>query len=247
MRLCVLVLLWLSYLAQISLPWPGPGAASGGTGPGGISATGLQVWYRGDNLTCTGGCTGTNTVTSFNDLSTNANNCTPIGSPTFLANAVNSKPGVTIQTGCTFGSPLAWGGAVTVFVVWANTSTTNKSSFLQGASGSFKNWSGNGSAQNGMDKTSVVQIAIGTAAANTSFNQQGATYDGTNWAFYIASTTDGSGANAQTISASDTTIGCNSCGEQIRGTLVEFFSYSRILTGPEITTAQAYLHGSYGT
>jgi hypothetical protein len=61
-----------------------------GSGPGGISGTNLAVWYRSDDLTCTGGCTGTNVVTALVDKSGNANNCTTSGSPTYVATAVNS-------------------------------------------------------------------------------------------------------------------------------------------------------------
>jgi len=244
--LAFVALLSLGFCA-FQIPMGSTWQGSAGGGPGGISATNLQVWYRGDSLTCTGGCTGTNVVTSLNDKSSNADNCTTSGSPTYVASAVNSQPGVLFGAlYCTFGTALAWSGNVSVFVVWANTATGQKSSFLVGPSGSFKYWTCNTSEQ-GMDDSQVAQIGTGTTACDTSYHQMGGTYNSSAYAFYIASTTDGSGTQAESLSGSLTTLGATSGGEELHGTLVEFFVYSRILTGTEISTVQSYLHGRYGT
>ena len=66
-------------------------------------------------------------------------------------------------------------------------------------------------------------------------------------AMYIASTTDGSGTQARTITTSVNDIGNNHASEFGGYTPVKVFVYTRDLTGGEISTVQSYLHGRYGT
>ena len=228
-------------------------AAPAGSGPGGISATSLAVWYRSDSLVCTGGCTGTNVVTTLTDKSGNANNCTTSGSPTYVASAVNSQPGILFASAssqfCTY-TAVTWTGTVTAFAVLKCTGTSGNSTIFSttSASSSF-NWRAcNSSNQDTSQQNNVGNIgASTTTASSTAYRQIGTTYDGTNWAMYIASTTDGSGTQARTITTSVNDIGNNHASEFAGYTLVEVFVYTRVLTGGEISTVQSYLHGRYGT
>lgn len=217
-------------------------------GPGGISATNLQVWYRADNLTCTGGCTGTNVVTSLNDKSTNANNCTTSGSPTYVASALNSQPGIqgngTSQY-CTMGTPIAWSGNITIFVVQKCSGFSAIFGHVTGANAlQYFTCAGGGEQQ--IQQSGVGTLATGTTATDGNFHQLGFTYNNSAYAFYIASTTDGSGTAAGTISASSSLIGQSEASNYLNGQLCEVFIYTRTLTSGEISTVQSYLNGRYG-
>jgi hypothetical protein len=255
-NLIVLLILCLSTISAFSqiYPYVPPAPTLTGSGPGGISGTNLAVWYRSDNLTCTGGCSGTNVVTTLIDKSPNSNNCTTAGSPTYLASAVNSQPGITFTAAstqyCTLGSTVTWSGSVTVFAVTKCTAANTPSALYGSLSFNgftYLNCSGSNH-QQWADAPGVALIAQGTATSDTSYHQTGVTYDGTNYAFYIGSTTDGSGTNSVSILGNNTTVGVEASPENyLNSVLVEEFVYTRILTSGEISTVQAYLHSRYGT
>lgn len=249
----VLLAFFISPLLYQNYPYVPPAPTVTGSGPGGISATSLGAWYRSDSLTCTGGCTGTNVVTSLNDKSTNARNCVTTASPTFVASAVNTQPGVLFTAAssqfCTMSSAVAWSGNTTVFAVLSCTSSggSYKAILGQTSGANAFNYYTCGTQENQIQQSGVGVLATGTTAADTSYHQIGVTYNNSAYAFYIGSGTDGSGTATGTVSASSNQIGSAGGGDFAPYTLVEFFVYTRTLTGPEITSVQSYLHGRYGT
>jgi hypothetical protein len=213
-------------------------------------ASGMQIWYRGDSLVCTGGCSGTNAVTQFTDKSSNANNATAGTAGSYVANALNSQPGVLFSGSCTnytFGSTLPLQSAMSVFVVLKLTSTAAKSTLLSGVAQSLAYWFANSGKEQGADKASLSQLGTGTAANDTSYHQMNMTYDGTTVTFRIDKNSDGSAAPGVAITANDSTLGDNASGgpECFNGTLVEIIAYNRVLSGSEITTVENYLNTRY--
>jgi len=113
-------------------------------GPAGPPTTNLKVWYRGDSLTCTGGCSGTNVVTALVDKSANGNNCTTSGGPTYLASGPPHFPGITFASGssqyCAMGTPVAWNGTtngITLFVIAADANISSSQGFMGCSIGCF--------------------------------------------------------------------------------------------------------------
>ena len=263
------VVLSLSLSGMCQLAFPAFGSVSSGSSS--IPSSGLQLWYRGDNLTCTGGCSGTNTVTSLNDLSSNANNCTAAGTTIkYAASAVNSKPGFTFDGSslsyCSFSS-IAWNGGGTSFVVVAFSATNHEDDMISGVTQAFAHGGcrqTSGGIEQYAGSENVAYLGHGTAACDTSYHQLGVTFcdavvtnctgggsASNNLQFYIASTTDGS---ASTVTGSQSFNNNSTFGKAavnasafLTGTVTEIIFYNRVLSSSEISTVQAYLHGRYGT
>jgi len=228
-----------------------------------IPVSGLQGWWNADaaNLTCTGGCTGTNAVTAWTDLSSNANNLTLAnfnnavcggGISTFVASAVNSKSGVLMDNGACykFGTAINLQTASTIFVVMKHDAASNKGMLVSGDSGSLGYWTTDSSGkQQGADSVATAALGTGTATGNTSFHQMNMTYNGTTIAYRLDRATDiVVGASANAITANEGGIGNNGSNnnEAFFGTLCEVIIYNRVLSGGEITTVETYLNGRYG-
>lgn len=213
--------------------------------------SGMQIWYRGDSLTCTGGCTGTNAVTVLLDKSSNANNANIGIAGHFVANALNGKPGVLFDgtTSAYAFTAINIESASTVFVVAALTSAANaNNTVIAGVANSLQYSLGVGSKEQTLTKTNVASLASGTAASDTSYHQMNYTYDGTTLNFRLGRASDGSTAPATAITATETILGENPANSSnfLNGTLAELIVYNRVLTGPEITTVETYLNTRYG-
>lgn len=250
------MILRLALAIFLSTVTAGPSTFSGPNALEGTAATipsnGLQLWYRGDSLTCTGGCTGTNTVTAFVDLSGNSNTATnSIGTATFLASAVNGQPGVTFpgsQALFNFGTAVNLQTASTMFAVLKTTTTTSDSGIISGGAGSILyRFSNSAGGQQALIKSNVALIGRGTAAADTSYHQTNYTYDGTTVTFRRDRASDGSTGGGVAITATETLIGkdLGSNGSVFVGVMAEIIVYNRVLNAAEITVVENYLNARY--
>jgi hypothetical protein len=262
------VVLSLSLSGMCQLAFPAFGSVSGGSGS--VPSSGLQVWYRGDSLTCTGGCSGTNPVTVLLDKSGNGNNCTASGTaPTFVASAVNSQPGVSFNnTPCALTTGVPWNNAITEFAVISVATTSHMHTLLSGVTQAVAMnpcYRFSGGFMDGAiyDNWQVIGHG-GLTPCDTSWHQLGFTYctavvtnctgggsASNNLQFYIASTTDGSPTTDTTTGLSQNTAtfgrAAVSATEYFEGTVTEVIMYNRVLSSSEISTIQAYLHTRYGT
>ena len=251
-----------TFLAILSLLFPplpqrggqviiSPAPSSGPAAP----PTGMLVWYRGDSLTCTGGCSGTNVVATLVDKSTNTNDAPHhigyVGTSTYLASGFNSLPGVTLSaTGSdlfSFTSALNLETASTICTVLK--ATSGKGTLVSGNSASVGYWFFNTSEQ-GADSVNTVGLGNGTAAADTSYHSMCMTYDGTTIKFYLDGATDGSATPSATITATDTGIGLNvQTGlETFHGVLMDIVIYNTALPaggGNSIATWFTYTSSRY--
>ena len=181
--------------------------------------SGMLFWGRGDSLTCTGGCAGTNVVTAFVDKSGNGNNASGSTAATYVASGAGSQPAVefngTSASLFTFGTPINLytpTNALTVCLALQLTSTGSKSSLLSGPFKSFNYEFAYGGSEQAADDAYAALLGRGNAAADTSFHSMCATYNGTTIEFYIDGSTDGSATPGYALAALETQIGCNGGG-----------------------------------
>jgi hypothetical protein len=232
----------------------GGGATIGGQGNIATPPTsGMQFWWNAPSSVCTGGCSGTNPVTTFTDKSPAANNATATTAGTWVASAVNSQPGVLFNgssTLYTFGSTINIQTASTMFVVLKLTATGASGSYIvSGGSGAMDYYfSGGTGKEQGGENSQNANLGNGTAANDTSYHQMNYTYDGTTITFRLGRASDGSASPSSALSNQESSIG-NRAGPPdgwFNGTLVELIIYNRVLSGGEITTVETYLNARYG-
>lgn len=97
----------------------------------------------------------------------------------------------------------------------------------------------------------VAAIASSTSTlADSTWYQTNVTYNGTSgaYSFRTGQTADGSGTNAIGIAAGSVGFGYNvgASVQDFDGSLAEFISYNRVLTGAEILAVEAYLNTKWG-
>lgn len=212
-------------------PGPGTPAASGGAP---APPTGMLIWYRGDSLTCTLGCSGSDIVTAFIDKSGNGNNATGSTAAVYVGSVIGGQPGVLFSNSSssvfTFGTALnLTSTTLTMCAAQKLTATSGKSSLVSGSGGSFTYWFDNSGSEQGADKTSSAQLINGTATPDTSFHSSCVTYDGTTVKLYLDGSTDGSNNFTNTITATETDVGANGGSEFYNGTLLDLVVYSSVL------------------
>lgn len=269
MKLLLALFLALPAFGQILSPIQfGQTAAVGGCS---LSfTTGLSLWVKADaGLTCTGGCTGTNTVTAWADQSGNGNNLTTSSSTlTYAAADINGLPAVHFDmTGATPGPSsftLTTGltpTSVTIFAVLKNITGTTRGTIISGATGSLQYFVNDGGSNvlQGANSTFNALLLNGTAAQSAVYHQVNFTgVSGTSQALRQNRTADGTATTATSFAgAAMTTIGYNkqagtggcalptSC-ESLSGNLAELLVYSAALSGTNNTTVENYLNCRYG-
>ena len=135
----------------------------------------------------------------------------------------------------------------TYAVINADSFAAERSIIGASAAGGFQ-WRLN-SADSKMTTLKQETASIGTSAtalsAATTYSV-GTFFDGTNWKMYLSGTLDGSGSNAQTITATNILIGDSSHGERMLGYIPEILQFDLIggLTDAQIkiinTSHKAY-------
>lgn len=223
--------------------------------------SGLKGWYSSDSLTCTSGCSGTNVVTALVDKSSNGNNITTTNSPTFYANAVNSKPAVyfnaTSSQYGTFGTSINLQSGLTIFFVGSLVSANDAEAIVSGAANSFLYGTAFNSAtrHNASAKTGIAWFSFGTAAQTTTgYHQMSVTYKdysagGSGVAYRLDRSSDGGNATqAGAITANETSVFWRPATSDFYGWLyfVELIIYDRVLNSTEIGQVETYLNGMYG-
>lgn len=87
-----------------------------------------------------------------------------------------------------------------------------------------------------LDKANTANVGTATNASSTSAASLNiVTYDGTNYAFYLNGTANGSGSSAQSFSANTKRLGTNdTIAEIFTGLIHEVVVYSRVLSAAEL-------------
>lgn len=251
-------------LAQLGggLIWPGPGLTS--VAPVQPPA-GMQFWFSADCITFTSSVCGVpsngSVLATWADRSGNANNGTlSTGVCTFNTNQINSQPAVTFAN-CHLdlvSNVINWqttGG--TAFIVVDLTSTVTRSTYFSGPINSIAWISGSGATEQSADQTGNKTLGNGTAAIDTSWHQMNISIaggTGVQPVFRIARAVDTLTAGSNTVAPrnqNQTSIGYhNCCGIEntvsLVGKLAEFISYGSVLSGPNVTQVETYLHNKYG-
>jgi hypothetical protein len=207
------------------------------------STTNLKIWYRADSLTCSGGCSGTNPVSSWVDKSSNTNDAgiNGLASPgAYVASATNSQPGVTfsssIHNGYDFVSAINLQTASTICAVLKTTSPGSKGVVVSGATASLAYYTGDGGTkEQGADKASIANLGHGNAASDSSFHSICMDYNGTTVHWFIDGGTDGNATPSVAITANETSIGLNSSsgGEWFDGVLCDLVIYDAVLNSSD--------------
>jgi hypothetical protein len=138
----------------------------------------------------------------------------------------------------------------TIFAVYKPSSFAAAATFISGGANSLQ-FRTETTGKAGLVKTNVAAIGAATTAMSTgTWYQINATYDDATgaYAFRQASAANGSGTNAQTITAADTAVGYNAAtaAEDLAGDLAELIIYNRVLSGTEIGNVEAYLTATWG-
>ncbi len=260
MRLAILILL---LVAQVDIPFPGSPPIATNAFP---SISNLQLRLEADCVTsgpCANPSDGT-TVSTWVDQSGNSRTLTMVaGTCTLHTNQINSLPAVTFASGCrgNLASSIAWvsgsSGGITEFVVLSLSSTSAVAVIASGTvSNTFVyafakcyNDSSNAEQSAGLDENQGV--GCGTATATTTFHQMNVTAkDLTNPIFRLDRASDATRLGAGgTFAGAITAVGADVQGGinfPFPGQLSFLAVYNRILTGPEITQVETYLHTKYG-
>lgn len=246
-----------------ALPFPGPGSYPSVLPP---PLSGMQIWWEADvGNNCSGACTDGASQTTWADQSGNSNNgtLTPVivsacVASVYHTNQINGKPAVQFNNTAgpnatcfargSSGTPIAWSGEITEFVV--ETATTNSHTIAAAGANSFQ-WQVSSVKMQGASKATATSIGTGSTNYSSAWHQLNVTYKSSTgaWAFRMDRGADGSGTNAQTIASSFLTLGMspNFGGtETFNGFIAEFILYNRVLSGSEITTVETYLNSKYG-
>lgn len=232
--------------------------------------TNLSVWMRADSLTCTGGCTGTNTVTGFTDLSGNGNNGTTSSSIlTYAAADINGRPAVHFPAGAvppgpnsfTLTTPLT-PSSVTIFAVVKDATGFTRGTIISGLTGSLEYFMNDGGSnfQQGANSTFTALLIGSTSTQSSAYHQINFTgVSGTSQSLRRDRAADGSasvatsftgaamskiGYNAQAGATACSDAG-NTCTE-LNGNLAELLIYSAALSGGNNTIVENYLNCEYG-
>jgi len=96
-----------------------------------------------------------------------------------------------------------------------------------------------------LDKQNVALVGAGASTVTGAAFLGAVTYDGSAWKIYKGSTLDGSGTNAQTMSASTPLVGAAPSAFFFNGTIYHVLIYSRILSGTEVAAAYASLKATW--
>lgn len=223
--------------------------------------SGLKGWYDSSSLTCTGGCSGTNVVTAILDKSSNGNNITTYGSPTFVASALNGYPAVYfIRTSTQYGlfaSAINLRSGLTIFIVAKKLDTDDAQSFITGPVNSFgygTSLNSSGKFQGGF-KTGIAWFTFGNAeASSTAYRQANVTYKdysagGAGIAYRIDRNSDGGNATQTgAITEDETAVFYRPATTDFYSYInfVEMIIFDRVLNSTEIGNVETYLNAKYG-
>lgn len=251
-----------------SLPFPGPGSYPSVPPP----PAGMQIWWEADVGNNCGGvaCTNGASQDRWADQSGNGNNgtLTPVivsacVASVYNTNQINGKPAVQFNgtngpnATCfaigNSGTPIAWSGEVTEFIVVKQTGANSVLGVYGAAGGgSFQWYHANSTKLQQADKTGATNIGIGSVAFDNNWHQLNTTYKSSTgaWTFRVDRVNDNSGTNAQTITGGTfLTLGTspNFGGTgTLAGQVAEFILYNSVLSAANITTVETYLNSKYG-
>lgn len=229
----------------------------------------MLIWYSADVGNNCGGvaCTNNASQDRWFDQSGNIGNdgtLTPVivsacVASVYKTNQINGKPAVqfngtngpnaTCFARSNSGTAIPWSGEVTEFIVAKAGDTGIERAYASGGT-QVVLWE-TGVHLNQIQKATVGVIGTGTASADTNWHQLNFTYKSSTGAFSFRAdrAADGSGTNAQTILGTYLTLGmdANFGGRfTFSGEIAEFLLYNSVLSGANITAAEAYLHAKYG-
>lgn len=212
----------------------------------GINTTGLQFDHVGN---CLAGGDGT-VITAWPDASANANNLGTFGgSPVKKTNIVggNAVARTNGDDSAVFSSSIAITGNFTYVAVVNFSSLAGQETLICGPSGSLQVRTN--SSKLNILKSAVADIGSASTTLSTStWYTLGVTYDGTNAAFYLNGSADGTATNAQTFTANVTKVWVNvtNSGELMVGDLAEQLLWNAVLSGGDLTTVFTALRTRYG-
>jgi len=218
---------------------------------------GMLIWYRGDSLTCTGGCSGTNPVTAFVDKSTHSNNASLHGGATagtYVASGYGGRPGVAFDGSTTSYdfSAVNLETAGTVCLVYSNTAVLQRGTLFAGNNFSLgyqtnANPGGGAKQQVGTSDNSTF-LGGSTSSPDTNPHSACMTYASGGSApqlnFYLDGSSDGSVTVSTSLSGTNSCIGSDSCvGTRnifFKGTLYELLAWDSVLSAGDISAWFAY-------
>lgn len=227
----------------------------GGGGGGAVGYPGtlddLVFWWQGDQVKVASGATlpaMTNFCPWYSFLAPKVNSgvtraATQLNGLNVFTYPANQNGRYNWQAGITLKK-------VTVFAVYKPSSFANPATFICGAANSYQ-FRVENTGKAGANKCNVAGIGTATTAMVTgTWYQINMTYDDASgaYAFRQASAANGSGTNAQTISADTFVTGYNQQlgSEDLAGDLAELIVYNRVLSGTEIGNVEAYLLAKWG-
>lgn len=235
-------------------PGPAGAAGSGGGTPTVLvpaSIAGLLFWFQADVLTQTSGTAipyVQNSAPGFNGWgapNTGGNQGTIGATPLNSKNVLNVpattqytlSPGAILPVSTIFivMRPGAVGSYQTIF----GSGTSNALQFTVNPSGNLE-----------LDDAGVAVIGSSTGAVSVGTAlQANVTYDSGSgaYAFRLARATSGSGSNTSSLTSPATGVFYNpSTSQPLNAAVAELIIYTRVLTGPEIASVEAYLLAKWG-
>ena len=228
---CLLGMGQTMQLPVVNTPLP---VTSGPAPPAGAIA-----WYRGDVLTCTSGCSGTNVVTGITDKTGNGYNASGSTGATYVASGYGSQPGILFNGGSSSVFTIAGSGinlqshALTMCAVIQLTSTSGKASLIANPNPTaFAYWFDNSGSEQGADVGGAAQLANGSHSPDTSPHSVCITFNGSNSThLYIDGSDDlpGGSSTVATVSANETDLGANLSNEYYKGTLYDLSIWNSVL------------------
>lgn len=225
---------------------------SGGSTAFPLTLPNLQYWFDASQINGNAG-SAVSVAQNFNPAFAAMNFVTSVNPPAAVsATQLNSKNVLALNgSNQSYLSTIGAGPYLPVstgFVVFTATGVVSTQSFMSGGSGCLQ-WYISASAINLADSAvAVIGSSNAVLAANT-WTQANYTYnDATGaFAFRIARAAQGSGSNAQSITASTSSIGYTpSVGQYVGGSIAEIIVYDRVLSPTEIAAVEAYLLAKWG-
>jgi len=195
-------------------------------------------------------------VTSLTNKFSGTNACTTSNSPTYVASAVNSLPGVlwngTTQD-CALGSTIAWNATtrgITVFVVSEPAADSANHTFISGNSNSF-GYKIKTDNRQAADKVDNSPIGGSNTALTAAYKCTAVTYNDSTGvlAFYLSGVADGGVTNALaiTVPLSNGFSNFGAGDEFWNGTWVEMAVWDTVIATSDITTTlKNYCSSRYG-